>query len=75
MSSYNSRRKDYAKKLLNKHIKENFYPEATPEIKYHISFNGGLPSVSSKLIDYLTKETGLTYMQIEDLVMEIFTNN
>ena len=74
MSSYNSRRKDYAKKLLDKHIKENFYPEATPEIKYHIDKKDGITSVDSRLIDYLAKETGLTSMQIEDLVIEEYNN-
>ena len=46
MSSYNSRRKDYAKKLLDKHIKENFYPEATPEIKYYINKKDGITVIT-----------------------------
>ena len=74
MASYNTRKKEYAKKLLKKHI-SSFDRYDTLENKYSISSTKGMTKVDDKLIKYLTKETGLSSMQATDLVINEYNSS
>ena len=74
MSSSNMRKKEYAKKLLKKHV-SSFYKDDTLENKYSIVSTKGMTKVDDKLIKYLTKETGLSTLQANDLVINDYNDS
>ena len=74
MSSSNMRKKEYAKKLLKKHV-SSFRKDDTLENKYSILSNSGMTKVDDKLIKYITKETGLSSLQATDLVVNEYNDS
>ena len=69
MSSYNKRKKEYAKKVLEKHV-SSYRIDDRLETKYGIITKRGITEVDDVLLNYITKKTGITSLQAIDLIID-----